>query len=192
VRNNKKKLLLTLLTLGVTASLATLATFSAFTATTANAGNSIDSGTVAISDNDADSAMYNVSNAKPGDSDVSCITVTYTGSLDSTVKLYMATAVSNGSLYNLQVERGSGAAGFDDCTGFSADAELYNGALGDFQASYYDFATGIDAGDGTAWSTGESIDYRFTITQNDDTTANAHTAVTSSGPHSFTWEARNN
>jgi Camelysin metallo-endopeptidase len=187
----KKKLLLTLVTLGVTASLATLATFSAFTATTANAGNSIDSGTVALSDNDAGSAMYNVTNAKPGDSEASCITVTYTGSLDSTVKLYMATAVTNGSLYNLQIERGSGAAGFDDCTGFNADAELYNGTLGDF-AAYADFASGLDAGDGTAWSTGESIDYRFTITQNDDPTVGAHEVVTSSGAHDFTWEAQNN
>jgi hypothetical protein len=188
---NKKKLLLTLLTLGVTASLATLATFSAFTATTANAGNSIDSGTVAISDNDAGSALYNVTNAKPGDAEASCITVTYTGSLASTVNLYMATPVTNGDLYNLQIERGSGAAGFDDCTGFSPDAELYNGTLGTFQATYDEYADGLDAR-GSAWNTNDAVDYRITITQNDDPTVGAHEVVTSSGAHTFTWEARNN
>jgi hypothetical protein len=35
-------------------------------------------------------------------------------------------------------------------------------------------------------------EHRFTVTQNDDATANAHTAITSSGSHDFTWEARNN
>src|SRR5436189_260190 len=53
--------------------------------------------------------------------------------------------------------------------------------------------TGLD-GKPTAgvWNTNDSVDYRFTITQNDDTTANAHTSVATSGAHTFTWEARNN
>jgi hypothetical protein len=191
VRKNRKKLLLTLLTLGVTASLATLATFSAFTATTANAGNSIDSGTVALSDNDADVAMYNIRDAKPGDSEASCITVTYTGSLASTVKLYMDTPVTNGNLYNLQIERGSGATGYDDCTNFDPNLNLYNGSLGDFAATYTDFANGLDASD-SQWAQNDSFDYRFTITQNDDPRVNGHVEVTSSGSHDFTWEAQNN
>jgi Camelysin metallo-endopeptidase len=189
---NKKKILLTLLTLGVTASLATLATFSAFTATTANAGNSIDSGTVAISDNDAGSAMYNVTNAKPGDSDVKCIRVTYTGSLASTVNLYMATPVTNGDLYSITIERGSGLSGaFPACDDFAPDATVFSGTLGSFQTTYDEYGDGLDAR-GSAWNTNDSVDYRFTITQNDDPTVGAHESVTSSGLHDFTWEARNN
>ena len=52
-----------------------------FSATTQNAGNEISTGTVAISDNDAGSALYNITGAKPGDTVSRCIRTTYTGSL---------------------------------------------------------------------------------------------------------------
>lgn len=190
----RKKLLLTLLTLGVTASLATLATFSAFTATTANAGNSIESGSVALSDNDSGSAMYNITNGRPTESQDFCIKVSYGGSLASTVKLYMATAVTNGSLFNIQVERGNSLSDFGDaCTDFVADATIFGpDTLENFQVAHSSWANGLDAGDGTAWDFGESIDYRFTITTNDDPTVDAHTVAMSSGLHDFTWEAQNN
>ena len=41
-------------------AVAGICTFSAFSATTINAGNVFDAGTVAISDNDAGSAMYTI------------------------------------------------------------------------------------------------------------------------------------
>ena len=62
--------------------------------------------------------------------------------------------------------------------------------LGSFATTYAGGYPG-KAG-GTAWAQNDTVDYRFTITQNDDATANAHTAVKSSGAHDFTWEARNN
>src|SRR3954453_22493393 len=64
------------------------ATQAAFTATTANTGNNVGSGSVALSDNDADGALFTMSNAKPGDTQTKCINVAYTGTLPAQVRLY--------------------------------------------------------------------------------------------------------
>src|SRR5680860_1140830 len=62
-----RKLLLTALTVMVVGSIVAFGTFSAFSSSTENPGNNFDAGTVAISDNDAGSALYNVTTRKPGD-----------------------------------------------------------------------------------------------------------------------------
>jgi hypothetical protein len=185
-----------LVTLGVMAlmGLGVYGTFAAFTATSVNSGNQVDSGTVKIDDDSgATTELYGLTNQKPGDSTSACLRIKYGGSLDAGVRLYTSGGVTNGTLYNLQIERGSGLTTVDgtrSCAGFTASSTAYNGALGSFGT---DYAGGVDGkAGGAAWSQNQTVDYRFTITQNDDPTANAHTAVTSSGAHSFTWEARNN
>ena len=76
-----------------------------------------------------------------------------------------------------------------NCTGFSASSTPFNTNIGTLGTSY---AAGIDGKAAAAtWATNDSVDYRFTITVNDDTTPNAHTSVLSTGTHSFTWEAQN-
>lgn len=69
-------------------AIAGMGAYSSFTGTTSNTGNSFAAGSVILSDNDSNTAMLALSNAKPGDSDTSCIKVTYTGSLSSTVRIY--------------------------------------------------------------------------------------------------------
>jgi hypothetical protein len=188
-----RKLLLTALVLGGLGAIAGLGAFSAFTATTENSGNQISSGTVAISQHSGATTLYNVSNQKPGDSTARCVRVSYTGSLASSVKLYVSSGITNGTIFNLKVERGSGMTTLDgtmSCAGFTASSTAYDAALGSFPTTY---GTGVDGkAAAAAWAQNDSVDYRFTITQNDDTTANAHTSVTSSGAHTFTWEAHNN
>ncbi len=192
-RSRRRKVLLTLGVVGIVAGLSAFGVFAAFTATTANTGNKIDSGTVKIDQHSGATTLYNVTNQKPGDSKAACVRVTYSGSLGAAVKLYVSSGITNGTDYNLKVERGSGITtpGADmNCTGFTASSEAYNGALGSFGTTY---ATGTDGKAlGAAWAQNDAVDYRFTITQNDDTTANNHTTVKSSGSHTFTWEARNN
>ncbi len=185
-----RKLLLTTLVVGATSAVAGLGVFAAFTATTDNTGNSIASGTVTISDNDASTALYALTNMGPGSTTQRCMKVTYTGSLPSTVKLYKSNTVTNGTAFNLQIERGSGlaAGGFPACTGFVSAGTVFTGTLGAFPTTY---AAGPDAR-GSAWAQNDAVDYRFTITVVDDPTPNAHAAVVSSAAHSFTWEARNN
>jgi Camelysin metallo-endopeptidase len=191
MKDKVRKLLLTALTVGMVGTIAGFGVFAAFTDTNFNGPNEIASGTVRIDDNDTGVALYNVANRKPGDSSSRCIRVTYSGSLGAAVKLYVSSGITNGTLYNLQIERGSfGGAFAADCTGFTAATTAYNGQLGSFPTTY---GTGVDGKDaGAAWATSDAVDYKFTITQNDDTTVGAHRTVKSSGDHTFTWEARNN
>lgn len=192
-RTNRPKLLLTLGVVAMVGGLTSFGVFAAFTATTANSGNSIASGTVKVDQHSGATTLYAKTNQKPADSSSSCVRVTYSGSLAAAIKLYVSSGITNGSLYNLKVERGSGITtpGADmNCTGFTASSTAYDGALGSFGTTY---AAGVDGkAAGAAWSQNDAVDYRFTITQNDDTTANAHTTVTSSGSHTFTWQAQNN
>ena len=190
--DNMRKLLLTALVVGGLSALVGLGTYSAFTATTTNSGNNISSGTVKIDQHSGATTLYNVTNQKPGDSTAKCLRVTYSGSLTaSAVKLYASSGITGSGQYNLQVERGSGLTtlnGTMSCAGFTSTSTAYNGDLAAFGSSY---ATGVDgkASAGT-WATNDTVDYRFTITQNDDTTENAHTSVVTRGAHTFTWEAR--
>ena len=191
--STRRKLLITI-GVGALMGLGVFGTFAAFTATSVNSGNQIDSGTVKIDDDSgAVTELYDRTNQKPGDSYSACLRIKYNGSLGAAVKLYVSSGVTNGSDYNLQVERGSGLTTIDgtrSCAGFTAASVAYNGDLGSLGTAY---ATGVDGkAAGAAWAQNDTVDYRLTITQNDDTTANAHTAVQSSGAHSFTWEARNN
>jgi len=55
-----RKTLLSLLLVGALGAVAGIGTFSAFSATTVNAGNTFDAGTVVLTDNDANTAMYNI------------------------------------------------------------------------------------------------------------------------------------
>lgn len=192
-RGTMRKVALTLGAVGVVVGLMSAGTFGAFRGTTTNTGNQIDSGTVKVDQHAGATTLYNVTNQKPSQSVARCVRVTYSGSLASTLNLYVSSGITNGTLYNLQVERGSGLSGPAadmNCTGFTATSTAYNGALGSFPTTYAGGVAG-KAG-GTAWSQNDAVDYRFTISVNDDTTPNAHTTVASSGSHTFTWEAVNN
>ncbi|MFP5309710.1 MAG: hypothetical protein ACLGIR_09050 [Actinomycetes bacterium] len=55
-----------------------------FTATTANAGNSFETGTVALTNSGAAGGTLSVANMRPGSFLERCITLTYTGTLETT------------------------------------------------------------------------------------------------------------
>ena len=189
--NRKRKLLVSLLVLGALGSVVGFGAFSAFTATTTNSGNTLSTGTVIIGQHAGATTLYTGTNKKPADSVVGCVRITYTGSLTADVKLYVS-SVSNGTVYNLKVERGSGLSSPDNtmnCTGFSPSSTAYDGNIGSFPTTY---AGGVDGKAAAAtWATNDAVDSRFTISVNDDTTPNAHITTTSTGAHTFTWEARN-
>lgn len=192
--SRKRKLFVTIAVVGIIGTVAMLGTFAAFTATTSNSNNKIESGTVKVDQHSGAATLYSVTNQKPTDATSKCVRVSYSGSLAASMKLYISSgAVTNGTLYNLKVERGSGLTTLDSsmsCAGFTASSTAYDGALGSFGTNYAGGSDGKAAA--AAWAQNDTVDYRFTITQNDDATANAHTTVTSSGLHTFTWEARNN
>jgi hypothetical protein len=193
--SRKRKLFLTFAVVALMAGLTVFVTSAAFTATTSNSNNRIEAGSVAIGDSDAGTGvLYSATDQKPGVANgpaARCINVTYSGTLGAVVKFYRG-AVSNGDKFQLKVERGTGAAGGSsmDCTGFSSPTTVFDNTLDQFPTTY---AGGIDGkAGGAAWSTGESVSYRFTIYTVDNSTPNARTSEYDTGLHSFTWEAQNN
>jgi hypothetical protein len=188
--------LLVVLALAVVAAGTGTATFAAFTSLTSSQSSSIESGTVALSDNDTGAALLTLTLAKPGESDTGCIEVTYSGSLESSVRLYADTSGTAGSYLTLTVTRGMDSApAFKSCDAFTADETdyigagpgvIYSGPLSGFPAAYdngiVDAATGAEE----AWTTSEVHSYRFAISVNDDNDAQGQT-----GAATFYWDARN-
>jgi len=191
---------LVLVAIALVVTIAGAQTWAAYSATTDNAANSFATGTVALTDNDSGAALLTLAAAIPGDADTGCITVTYTGSLDSAVRLYGTTSTGGTGLdayLDLRIRRGSftGAApAFDSCAGFAPDSTDYGAGAGvvyDGTLLAYpdDHATGIvdpPAGGAETWTTGESHVYELRVTLQDDVNAKGKTAG-----QIFTWEARN-
>lgn len=168
------------------------ASYSAFTATTSNPTNNWAAGTVALTDDDANTAMFTVSNLKPGQTGQKCIAVTSTGSLPSTVKLYSTNYAQTKALatnLSLTVEEGSGAT-FGSCTGFTPIAtgsQIFSGSLDSFGTTKTGSAngTGVWAPTGTA---SETRSYRITYTLGSTTPDSVQGGTAQTG---FTWEAQN-
>lgn len=193
-----RKMLITLLVIGVVGTLAGVGTFSAFSSTTDNTGNSFDAGTVYIADNDAAAAMYNVSNGKPGTTVTRCIRVTYTGTLDSDVRLYTSSTINAvGAYIDLTIDKGtfSGANTFPNCTNYVNETSgIYSGTLGNFATTRNSYASGVSTypGAATKWVANDFVAYRVTLTLQDNNAANGGAGgPLLSGLHGFIWEARN-
>jgi hypothetical protein len=163
--------------------------YAAFSATTSNPTTNWTAGTVALSDDDSNTAMFTAGNLKPGSTATKCIAVTSTGSLASTVKLYgtsYATTKALASSVDLTVEEGTGAT-FSSCAGFTGGTSIYSGTLAAFGAVKTSFATGV----GTWAPTGSGSDtksYRITYTLSTSTPDTAQGGTAAVG---FTWESQN-
>jgi hypothetical protein len=165
--------------------------YGAFTAVASNAGNSISSATVAIGDNDGGSAMLALANATPGSSDTSCIRVTYTGSLSSSVRLYGTVTGALAPYLLLTITRGTDSApSFDSCTNFTPDAAnhigagpgvVWTGLLSTFPSTW---AGGV--ADPATWTTSEAHSYKFVVSPVDRDAAEGFSST-----FAVSWEARN-
>lgn len=188
-----KTALRALLGIGLAGAAAAFGTVSSFSDSTTNPNDSIATGTVTIADNDAGTAMYTISNAKPGTTADRCIKVTYTGSLDADVKLYASgTMGALGPYVDLQIMPGTQATpSFPDCTGFTPDAggAIFSNTLDSFFTTKASYANGVvfNPGGATKWALNDSVVFRFRVTVQDNQSA----AGKSTGLHGFTWEARN-
>jgi hypothetical protein len=191
-----RRLLVTLLVLGSLGYVGGVGTYSAFTSTTTNTGNAFAAGSVAIEDNDLNGAMLSLTNAKPGDTDTSCIRIRFTGSLASTVRMYATLTGTLGQYLTLTVTRGTNPGGFDSCGSFSTAGEgnylglgagiVYQGNLSAFPATYDTGLVDPTSGTPESWTTSEEHWYRFVVTLQDNNAAQSLTATAG-----FTWEARN-
>ena len=185
-------LLLAAIPIGLLASglLVFKASYSAFSATTTNGANSWSAGTVTISSNPG-TAMFTASGLKPGDTGTSCVKVTYTGSLNSTVKLYLknsdVTGTGLGTYLTFQVNEGTGNNA--NCSDFAQSANDYNNTgmsdttktLAGFNTAAYDYAHGVSS---WAATTNGTKTYEFIWQLQDNSSAQGLTAGAT-----FTWEA---
>jgi hypothetical protein len=171
--------------------------YAAFRATVANSSDTYAAGTVALSDNDAGTAMFtSLTSAAPTDSETSCIKVRYDGTLASGVRLYGTISGALAPYLTLTVTRGTDPTPtFDSCATFTPDATnyigsgagvIYSGALGSFPTTYAGGIVDPTSGSPRIWTQNEEHVYKFVVTVGTNTAGQGQTA--SAG---FTWEARN-
>jgi hypothetical protein len=175
----------------VSAALVWQASYSAFSATTTNPTNNWATGTVALADDDSNTAMFNATVLKPGSTGAKCIVVTYSGTLAATVKLYGTGETATNSLdtyLDLVVEQGTGGTFAGGCAGFVVDVgapNTYSGTLAAFAAAKTNFATGF----GSYAPAGASTKvYRITYTVNAAAPSSVQSSTAAIG---LTWESQN-
>jgi hypothetical protein len=166
------------------------ASYSAFSATTTNPTSNWAAGTVALSDDDSNTAMFNASNLKPGSTGSKCIAVTSTGSLPSAVKLYgtsYATTSALSTYLTVTVDEGTGGSFAGGCTGFTASSQIYNGTLAAFGTGKTNYSNGVGAWAPTG-SASETKVYKITYTLSSTTPDSSQGGTAALG---FTWETQN-
>jgi hypothetical protein len=189
----------------VVALLVFFATRAAFSSTTQSDG-SLSAGKVELTDNDANKAIFEVSNMGAGQVESRCVTVQYTGTnLPATVKLYAAdddkSAQNLGGHLDVRVEMGSYASSSanatgqpnpsdeSSCDGFTvgktiAGADEAKKTFTAFTKDHHDFATAVSAWQVTGDQNRTQV-FRITMTVHDDNAAQGKTTAPT-----FTWEAR--
>jgi hypothetical protein len=166
------------------------ASYSAFSATTQNPTSNWAAGSVALTDDDSNTAMFAASNLKPGSTGTKCIAVTSTGSLASAVRLY-GTSYSQtkalGSYINLTVDEGAGGGFSAGCAGFTSSSQIFTGTLDGFGTSKLAYASGAGSWTPTG-SASETKVYKFVYTVSASTPDTSQGGTAAIG---FTWEAQN-
>lgn len=162
------------------------ATSAVFSSTTSNPSDSWTLGSVTLSDDDTGSALFSASGLVPGSTGSNCITVSYTGNVATTVKLYAAAsadASSAAQYLDLTIQEGSGG-GFGSCGAFSASSTIYTGTLATFTSTKVAYASGVGS---WAPSSSSSTVYKITYTLNASTPSAKQGAVTTA---TLQWESQ--
>lgn len=192
-RDRRRRIVVAAVVTGFLLSTAMILTASraAFFDTTSNSGNGFDAGTVTLTDDDSDSALFELSNMAPADASVArCIAVQYSGSIadPGEVRLYSGGFTETGTLsseLDLTIEVGTGG-DFSDCTGFSGTTIFSTDTVAAFDSAHTDYASGLSTWDPA--STPETRVFRFTV----DLPSDADNAVQGDSISDlvFTWEVQ--
>jgi hypothetical protein len=164
----------------------------AFTATTSDGVNTFSAGTVALTDNDTGTALFNASNLKPGSTGTACIRVTYSGSLTAGVRLYATGASGTNGLdtnLTLTVDEGTNSSGTAGTCGTwttgTGGAGISTSSLNTFTGTRTSYATGA----GTWNPAGPATkDYQITYTLS---ALAPNTVQGGTAQVTFVWEAQN-
>lgn len=163
----------------------------AFTATTSNPSSSWSAGSVSLSDDDSGSAMFTLTNLKPGSTGSKCIQVTYGGSLAAAVKLYVSSTTPGtpdlSPYLQLTIDEGSGASFAGGCGSFVSSSSLATTqTLTSLAAARTNYANG--AGSWAPTGATQTKSYRFVYTVD---SAAPNSVQNGTAAATFTWEAQN-
>jgi len=130
----------------------------AFSDTTVNTANSFSTGTVVLTDDDLGNALFSSAAVTPGVPAVSCIVVSYEGSLvPADVRLYGTSSGTLAPYLDTTIEVGTGGS-FGDCTGFSSSATIFTDTLDNLPVGWASGAAVF-----TATTNPETRTLRFTV-----------------------------
>jgi hypothetical protein len=173
----------------------------AFSSVTRNIGNSWETGSVALTDDDGGAAMFQVQNVIPGQTGSRCIRVTASSSVPGLVKIYAGDLAADGlePYIKITIDQGTvgSVGGFGTgptgCGTFVSDATESSQSLSGLMADHTTYATGL-----LPWTTagvvsGEAKTYKFSWIF--DTTGLSQTAVDAlqgkAASINFDWELQN-
>lgn len=187
----KAKLLSTIAALATIGAAGSYGTYAAFSDTATNSGNAFSAGTLNISDGGTTSAIFALTNLRPGDAAVErCIKVVNTGSLSfGALRFHGTVTGALGAYLDVQVERGSATADTGgasaSCTGFSSPTTIVSPRL---LSAFPTSASPVDEGVNPAgWGAGAAKAYKITIQLPSSVTAQA--AEGASANLTLTWVA---
>ncbi len=167
-------------------ALASVGIGASFTSQTSNPANAWASGSVTLGDDDAGAVMFGATGISPGATGSRCLTVSYTGTLPTTVKLYVPSSsdpLSVAQYLDLTIQEGTGG-GFGSCASFTPSSTLYSGTLATLATTHTDYTNGVGA---WAPASPASRTFRITYTLNAATPANTQGATASA---TFQWESQ--
>ena len=191
----RTKLATSLAVLGVVAVAIASIVHSSFSAAAKNDGNSVETGSISLTDDDAEKAVFDLAGLEPATPPQKrCLTVSYgsTGDLRSSVRLFGTTSGALAEHLKLRVVRGSfsgSPAAGNACTGFVPDTSDYRGKGGgvlfdDTLDAYPDrWEDGI--ADPRSWSAGDAAVYLLEVS-----VADTDDAQGKSASQQFAFEAR--
>jgi hypothetical protein len=185
-------------------------THAAFSANTQNPGNSWQTGSVVLTDNDSGTALFqsaSESGLTPGAARSRCIRLDYTGDVAADIRMYVGTPAGGATTLDrflvMSVERGQNVTASTpvaaDCTtGFTSTASptfLFNtrqanDALADQTATLTtlrtraDYTTGLPLGPSVAPNTSLTLRISYLVKDDNDAQRTRSDAT-------ITWEARN-
>lgn len=135
----------------------------------------------AVADDDAGTALFQLTALVPGETQTRCITVSHDGPTPDGIRL--TGSADGGDLrqfLRFSVEKGSGGH-FGDCSGF-AGTQVFEGSLAEFVGLHHDYESGLVTLTPTQPG---STTFRLRVTLDDVAAAQGKTATAS-----FAWEAR--
>jgi hypothetical protein len=166
----------------------------AFSSDTRNIGNSWETGSVALSDDDNGAAMFQIQNVIPGQTGSKCIRVTATSSVAGLVKTYVGDLAADGLDPYIKITIQQGTVGaFADCGLFVAGATEGSQSLAALFGDHASYANGILPWTTVGVPSGESKTYKFTWVF--DTTGLDQTQIDAlqgkAASINFEWELQN-